>query len=175
MNLLASLPDSRDPLLLPPRETPYVLSDVLEKRVYGCRDELILNLGDCSLRFKVDIDTDTITSQFQPSSFRAKKGYVSIQAAELWKKFVGKECGWTWLAWNQQGYLDTVLISFDGIEPNVLLNTFGSSIEVHMVSLVEKGFAAGANCPATGAGDRHALASRSANSAVDFEVRHLFF
>src|SRR6266581_2655808 len=138
MNLLARHPASRDPLLLPPRETPYVLSDVLEKRVYGCRDELILNLGDCSLRFKVDSDTDTITSQFQPSSFRAKKGYASIQAAKLWKKFVGKECGWTWFAWNQQGYLDSVLISFDGIEPNVLLNTIGSSIEVFMISLVEK-------------------------------------
>ena len=138
MNLLARLPDSRDPLLLPPREKPYVLSDVLEKRVYGCRDELILNLGDCSLRFKVDIDTDTITSQFQPSSFRAKKGYASIQAAELWKKFVGKECGWTWFAWNQQGYLDSVLISFDGIEPNVLLQTMASSIDVFVISPADK-------------------------------------
>jgi hypothetical protein len=137
MNLLARHPQNDDPLLLPPRDTPYVLRDVLEKTVYGCRDELILNLGDCFLRFRVDNDTDTITSQFRPLPFRSKRGYRSVQSAKPWKKYVGKECGWTWLAWNQQGYLDSVLLSFDGIEPNVLLQTIASSIDVFMVSLVK--------------------------------------
>ena len=137
MNDLARHPQNADPLLLPPREAPYVLNDVLEKIVYGFRAELIFNLSDCFLRFGVDIDTDTITSQFQPSPFRGK-GFRSIRNAKPWKKYVGKECGWTWFAWNQQGYLDSVLMSFDGIEPNVLLHTIGSSIEVFMISLVEK-------------------------------------
>jgi len=137
MNLLARHPPNGDPLLLPPRDAPYVLHDVLEKTVYGCRDELILNLGDCFLRFGVDDDTDTITSEFRPLPFRAKKGYQSIPSAKPWKKYLGKECGWTWLAWNQQGYLDSVLLSFDGIEPNVLLQTIASSIDVFMVSLVK--------------------------------------
>ena len=130
MNMLAHKLDNTDPLLLPPREVPYVLKDVLEKRVYGCRDELVLDLEDCFLRFGVDIDTDTITNRFQEIPFRAKNGFVSIQSAKPWKRYLGKECGWTWLAWNQQGYLDSVLISFDGIEPNVLLQTIASSIEV---------------------------------------------
>jgi hypothetical protein len=91
----------------------------------------------------VDIDWDTITSQFQASPFRAKKAYRSIRSDKPWKKYVGKECGWTWLAWNQQGYLDSVLISFEGIEPNVLLNTIGSSIEIFAISLVEKASSAG--------------------------------
>ncbi len=138
MNLLARHPQNGDPLLLPPRESPYVLDDVLEKTVYGFRAELILNLGDSFLRFGVDIDTDTIISQFQASPFRAKKAYRSIQSDKPWKKYVGKECGWTWLAWNQQGYLDSVLLSFEGIEPNVLLNTIGSSIEIFTIALVEK-------------------------------------
>ncbi len=145
MSVLARHPDSADPLLLPPRETPYVLQDVLEKMVDGCRDQLILNLGDCFLRFGVDIDTDTITSEFQPSPLRTKRGYRSIQSAKPWEKYVGKECGWTWLAWNQQGYLDSVLLSFDGIEPNVLLNTIGSSIDVFVISLVEKANVSGRN------------------------------
>src|SRR5262249_54466270 len=123
---------------LPPRATPYILHDVLEKMVHGCRDELILNLGECFLRFVVDIDSDTITSQFQPSRFRATKGYASIRAAKPWKQYVGKECGWTWFGWNQQGYLDTVLISFNGIEPSILLQTIASSIEVYTISLAEK-------------------------------------
>ena len=143
MNLLARHPQNGDPLLLPPRDTPYVLHDVLEKTLYGCRDELILDLGDCFLRFGVDNDTDTITSQFRPRSFRAKRGYQSIQSTKPWKKNVGKECGWTWLAWNQQGYLDSVLLSFEGIEPNVLLQTIASSIDVFMVSLVKPTSASG--------------------------------
>ncbi len=142
-NDLARHPQNADPLLLPPREGPYVLRDVLEKSVYGFRAELILDLGDSFLRFGVDIDWDTITSQFQASRFRAKKAYRSIRADKPWKKYVGKECGWSWLAWNQQGYLDSVLISFEGIEPNVLLNTIGSSIEIFAISLVEKASAAG--------------------------------
>jgi hypothetical protein len=143
MNDLARHPQNADPLLLPPREVPYVLHDVLEKRVYGFRAELILDLGDSFLRFGVDNDWDTITSQFQASPFRAKKAYRSIQSDKPWKKYIGKECGWTWLAWNQQGYLDSVLISFEGIEPNVLLNTIGSSIEIFAISLVEKATVAG--------------------------------
>ena len=138
MTLLAHHPQHADPLLLPPRETPYLLHDVLEKRVYGCRDELILNLGECFLRFGVDIDTDTITSRFQPSSFRATKGYASIQGSKPWKRYVGRDCGWTWFGWNQQGYLDTVLLSFNGIKPSVLLQTIGSAIEVFTITPVEK-------------------------------------
>lgn len=138
MNLLARKPDSDDPLLLPPRDTPYVLNYVLERIVHGCRDELVLDLGDSFLRFGVDIDTDTITSRFEPCPFRAKKSYKSIGSSRPWKTWLGKQCGWTWLAVNQQGYLDSVLMSFDGIEPNVLLQTIASSIEVFTISSAEK-------------------------------------
>jgi hypothetical protein len=157
MNDLARHPQDADPLLLPPRETPYVLEDVLERMVEGCRDELILNLGDSFLQFGVDIDTDTITSQFQPRPFRARKGYRSIQSARPWNKYVGKECGWTWLAWNQQGYLDSVLLSFDGIEPNVLLQTIASSIDVFVISLVRI-----ATASATDRGGAHSTGTRPA-------------
>lgn len=122
-------PRRADPLLLPPRETPYFLSDVLEKMVDGCRDELILNLGDCFLRFGVDIDTDSVTSQFQPLPFRGKKGHASVQPARPWEKHLRKKLGWTWFAVNQQGYMDSVLSSFDGIGPNVLLQALASSMK----------------------------------------------
>src|SRR5262249_12141284 len=144
MNLVARHPGTAEPPLLPPREAPYVLSDVLEKMVHGCRDELILNLGDCFLRFGVEIDTDTIVSQFQVSPFLATIGYASLKAAEPWNKYGGKECGWTWFGWNQQGYLDTVLISFNGIEPGVLLQTIASSIKVYVVSPAAKTSPSGA-------------------------------
>jgi hypothetical protein len=138
MNLLAHRPENADPLLLPPRETPYILRDVLQKVVHGCRDQLVLDLGECCLRFGVDVDTDTITGEFQSTPFRARKGFASVRADAAWKEHVGKECGWTWFGWNQQGYRDSVLISFNGIEPNVLLQTMASSIEIYVISRVEQ-------------------------------------
>src|SRR5581483_10380319 len=103
MNDRAGDPRDPDPLLLPPREKPYVLRDVLEKKVYGCRDELVLSLGDSFLRFRVDTETDTLTGEFEARRFRSRKDYRSVRSAAPWEKHVGKECGWTWLAWNQQG------------------------------------------------------------------------
>jgi hypothetical protein len=138
MNELARHPQDADLLLLPPRETLYVLEDVLEKIVLRCRDELILALGDSFVRFGVNIDTDTITSEFQPGRLRTRKGYRSVGSEKPWKSYVGKKCGWTWLAWNQQGYLDSTLLSFDGIVPGVLLQTIASSIEVFTISPVER-------------------------------------
>jgi hypothetical protein len=138
MNLIAHDSSTPDPLLLPQRETPYVLTDVLEKIVDRCRDELVLNLGDGFLRFGVDIDTDEITGQFESCPFRSRKGYTSIRSARPWKKHLGKACGWTWFAVNQQGYRDSVLLSFDGIEPNALLQVIASSIEVFVISAAEK-------------------------------------
>src|SRR5581483_1362408 len=134
MNPVARQRDNTEPLLLPPRAAPYLLTDVLEKRVRGCRDELVLCLGDSHLRFVVDNETDTIMSEFKPSPFRATKGYTSILAAAPWMQNAGRECGSTWFGWNQQGYLDMVVLSFDGMEPSVLLQTTASSIEVFTVS-----------------------------------------
>ena len=138
MSLLARRSAIADPLLLPPRETPYLLRDVLEKVVHGCRDQLVLDLGESCLGFAVDVDTDTIAAEFQPTPFRSKKGFASVRADAAWKDYVGKECGWTWFGWNQQGYRDSVLISFNGIEPNVLLQTMASSIEIYVISRVEQ-------------------------------------
>jgi hypothetical protein len=51
-------------------------------------------------------------------------------AAALWKSLLGKECGWTWVAVNQQGFCDSVMLSFDGVVPTVLLHVIASSIEI---------------------------------------------
>jgi len=131
MNLPARDPD---PLLLPPREKPYLLKDVLERVVHGCRDVLILDLGDCFLRFEIDPDTDTIAGLFQPVPFREREGYTSAAATQPWKQYIGKDCGGTWFGWNQEDYLDIVVVSFDGIEPSVLLHTMGSTIEVFTIT-----------------------------------------
>jgi hypothetical protein len=121
---------SRDPLLLPDRDEPYRLRDVYEKVVHSCRDEIVLDLGDCFLQFTAEPDFDTIAGQFHGRPFGAKRGYRSIGSVAPWSRFLNKECGWTWLAVNQQGYWDTILISFDAVIPNILLNVMASSIYV---------------------------------------------
>ena len=134
MNTLDRSLVTTDPMLLPPRDEPYVLKDVLEKTVHGCRDAIALDLGDCWLRIGVDINYDTLLFRFQSRPFKPTKRWVSLRNSEPWKKCTGKECGWTWLAVNQQGYLDTMLISFDGIEPSIMLQAIASSIEVFTIS-----------------------------------------
>jgi hypothetical protein len=127
-----------DPMLLPPRTTPYVLKDVLEKVEFGCRDELILDWGDCVLRFHVNSVTDTVISQFDSSPLPSRKEYRSIRSAKPWKGFVGKWCGGTWLTVDQEGYWDGAMIGFDGIEPNILLQTIASSLKVFVIGSAEK-------------------------------------
>ena len=130
--MIAMTPPVRsvDPLLLPDRDEPYRLHDVLERVVHGCRDEIVLDFGDCHLRFRVDIDTDTVAGEFHRRAFGAKRGYRSIGSAAPWRRYLNKHCGWTWLGLNQQGYWDTILISFDAVVPNVLLNAMASSLYV---------------------------------------------
>jgi hypothetical protein len=127
-----------DPLLLPDRDEPYRLFDVFEKIVYGCRQEIILDLGDSFLRFGVDPDTDSITAQFQGRPFGSKRGYRSMRASAPWSRFLNEECGWTWLAVNQQGYWDSILLSFEAVVPNILLNVMASSIYVFTIGPMEK-------------------------------------
>lgn len=62
-------------------------------------------------------------------------GRKALAAAIMpWKKLLGKECGWTWVATNQQGYCDSVMLSFDGIVPTVLIHVIASSIEVFSIA-----------------------------------------
>jgi len=126
-----------DPLLFPDREEPYHLREVYEKIIYGCRDEIILDLADCFLRIALDRDSDTITAEFHGNPFGSKRGYRRIGSTSPWKAFLNQECGWTWLAINQQGYRDSILISFEGIVPNVLLNVMASSIYVFKIGPME--------------------------------------
>jgi Family of unknown function (DUF6334) len=121
------------PLLLPDRDIPYRLQDVFELLEDGCRLELVLSWGDSYLLFRVDEDTDSLLAQFQEGAFGPQPAYRSVLAASPWRELVGKECFWTWVAVNQQGYCDGALLSFEGVVPNVLLNAICSSVTVWRV------------------------------------------
>lgn len=133
MTAVPKLPRARSPALLPEREAPYLLRDVYERMTEGCRAELILQWNDGYLLFRADIDTDSLEAEFQEGSLAPGRKYRSLRSASPWSEYLGKECGWTWLAVNQQGYCDSALLSFDGILPCVLLNVMASSINVFSI------------------------------------------
>jgi hypothetical protein len=58
---------------------------------------------------------------------------LDASGSELWKDLIGKPFGWGWVTINQQGYCDGVLLSFDGIIPQVLLTVVASSIDERQV------------------------------------------
>jgi Family of unknown function (DUF6334) len=117
-------------MLLPSRSLPYRLRTVLELVADGCRQELIFDWGDCYLLVRVDEDTDSLCFQFSESELQPAPALRDLSAKAPWNRWIGKECGWTWVAVNQQGYWDCVLMSFDGIVPTVLLHGLASSIDV---------------------------------------------
>jgi len=138
MIAMAAPNTSLDSPLLPDRDEPYQLRDVFEKRVYGLRDEIVLDFGDCFLQFKAEIDDDTITGQFHGRPFNSRRRYRSIGSAAPWRRYLKKECGWIWFALSQQGYWDTILISFDAVVPNILLYVMASSIHVFTIGPMER-------------------------------------
>ncbi|AFL87135.1 hypothetical protein Terro_3100 [Terriglobus roseus DSM 18391] len=62
---------------------------------------------------------------------------VDLSSSDLWQGFVGQPFGWSWVATNQQGYRDVVLLGFDGITPQVMLEVMASSIKIHRIGAAE--------------------------------------
>lgn len=127
------LPRARSPALLPDRGGPYVLRDVYERMIEGCRGELVLQWDGGYLVFRADSDTDSLETEFHEGAFASSDEYRSLRSCKPWSRCVGKSCGWTWLAVDQEGYWDSALLSFDGIIPCVLLNVTVSSINVFSI------------------------------------------
>jgi hypothetical protein len=127
------LPQARSPALLPDREEPYVLRDVYERMIEGCRGELVLQWDNGFLSFRADGDTDSLEAEYHEGILAPSGNYRSLRSYTPWSEYLGKNCGWTWLAVDQEGYWDGALLSFDDIIPNVLLNVSASSIGVFSI------------------------------------------
>jgi hypothetical protein len=60
--------------------------------------------------------------------------YRNLSTCSPWNRFRGKECDWTWVGVNKQGYRDLIVLSFDILMPQVLFHAIASSIEVLTIS-----------------------------------------
>jgi Family of unknown function (DUF6334) len=100
----------------------------------GLLDRIVLDFVTVSLSMTAESDDDTISFAVSDMKDTPKTDFVNVSGIEPWCKFSGKPFGWGWITINQQDYTDGILLSFDGISPNLLFNVAASSIKVGVIS-----------------------------------------
>ena len=110
------------------------LQAVREVHTEGSLDRLILAFEHLSLMVSASEDDDSIGVIVTDSAGRSPAGGMDAGHLEPWNKFLGKCFGWGWVTINQQGYCDGVLLSFEGIVPQVFLHVIASSIKVGSIT-----------------------------------------
>lgn len=118
------------------RLTEQRLDSVWETHTEGSLERLILIFGPAALAITADVDDDSIDFFVSDSFDLHSAANVEVSQTEVWKGFIGKSFGWGWVTINQQGYCDGLLLSFEGIHPEVLLNVMASSIKIGLISAV---------------------------------------
>lgn len=109
-----------------------VLRSVFRVTDDGCLVRITLRFDRSFLKIAARSDDDAIELEAGELAVVPTQG-ADASASEPWKDLIGKHFGWGWVTINQQGYCDGVLLSFDGIIPQVLLNVVASSIDERKV------------------------------------------
>ena len=109
---------------------PETLSVVREKIADRCREALSLEFTTKRLLFTANPDDDTIDVRCEDIPSANSSAWKPLSAKEPWKSLIGSAFGWGWIAVNQQGYCDGIILSFDDILPTIMLYVLGSSITV---------------------------------------------
>jgi uncharacterized protein DUF6334 len=104
-------------------------------RVYeeGCLDKIILGFDQNSLVVEAEPYDDTIKFYSISNNDRDTDGWIDATHSKPSSSFIGKTFGWGWITINQQDALDGILLSFDGIIPQVMLNVMASSIKESII------------------------------------------
>jgi Family of unknown function (DUF6334) len=95
--------------------------------------KIVLGFDQDSLVVEAVSYDDTITIHLISNNDRNADGWIDASHSKPWSRFIGKTFGWGWITINQQGYLDGILLSFDGIWPQVMLNVMASSIKESII------------------------------------------
>ena len=107
------------------------LVDVLERLDDGQCDSVALVFSTQALILKANGDNDTIVVATVPANEPLSGFRPSLDPT--WARLRGKEFGWGWVTVNQQGYCDGVLLSFETLEPCVLINVIASSLKTQPI------------------------------------------
>ena len=98
-----------------------------------CLDKVVLEFDQVALAVEAEPSDDTIVVHRQSNSVRHSSGWIDVSQSTQWNAFIGKSFGWGWIIINQQDALDRVLLSFDGIVPQVMLIVMASSIHERII------------------------------------------
>ena len=96
-------------------------------------DRIILDFGSRCLVIAADQNDDTVDISVATTIEERCAGDDSSHSA-AWASLLGKKFFWGWVTVNQQGYCDGVLLSFDGIKPQIFLNVIASSFNISSIT-----------------------------------------
>jgi uncharacterized protein DUF6334 len=94
-------------------------------------DKVAVCLERTTLLISIDEDTDEIVltvSEDKRSLLGSSRSWKSLAPLT---KYVGKELGWCWTARNYKGYSDLFILSFHGIEPQVMFCGIASGLWIY--------------------------------------------
>ena len=110
------------------------LKSVFEKKEYGDIVKIIFDFEEVSLIVSENGDDDTIDFEVVKIGDRSiDDTYTDASKRNPWYQFIGKHFCWGWGSPNRQGYFDNILISFEIITPNLILNVVERSIKVGII------------------------------------------
>jgi hypothetical protein len=99
-------------------------------------DKVAVCMERSTLLISIDGDTDEIVLKV------SEDRRAILAPARRWKsfkplaKYVGKELGWCWTARNYKGYDDLFILSFHGIEPQIVFCGIASSLWIYMMKRI---------------------------------------
>lgn len=98
----------------------------------GSLESVVLEFDKCFQALAADENDDTIDLSVVRTNLHDVQS-ISGNHLDVWEKFIGKRFGWGWVTVNQQGYCDGVLLSFEGIVPQIAVSVVASSIKIAMI------------------------------------------
>jgi hypothetical protein len=119
----------------------HALADKSLKAVRKIHEEeslskVILDFGSIAL-FVIAEEDDSIDFRIAATTDYEKTIGIDASSEEPWRQIIGKTFGWGWIAINQQGYSDGVLLSFkEVIFPEIVLTVVASALKVGRVEKV---------------------------------------
>ena len=98
-----------------------------------CLDKVILEFDQDCLIAEAEPCDDMMVFHLGSKHGLSRDGWRDVSSSEPWHSLIGQAFGWGWITINQQDALDGILLSFDGIYPQVMLNVIASSIEESII------------------------------------------
>jgi len=122
------------PMLTPFHEVSgLALETVEEIWEDGSLVRISLSFVSKTLHITADADDDTVDLTVETIPGLECRQTRNPDCSTPWNDFLHQEFGWGSVTINQNGYIDGLLLSFDGIIPQLIVNVFASSLKVSRI------------------------------------------